>query len=65
MLGVLDSAQRLLTPKDLSDMLGVPVNTLYRWHYTGDGPPRLHIGRHVRYRPVDVDAWLTSRQVDD
>jgi hypothetical protein len=26
---------------DLSEMLGVPVHTLYRWRHKGEGPGRL------------------------
>jgi predicted DNA-binding transcriptional regulator AlpA len=34
------------------------VKTLYQWRYRGVGPPGLRIGRHIRYRPEDVEAWL-------
>jgi hypothetical protein len=27
-------------------------------------PPYLHIGRSVRYDPVDLDAWLAACRVD-
>lgn len=53
--------QRLHTPESLSDLLGVPVATLYRWRTTGGGPPALRIGRHLRYRPADVERWLDER----
>lgn len=55
-------AERLLRPSDLADQLGVPVATIYRWNYTGDGPRRLRLGKHVRYRPSDVAAWLAQRE---
>ena len=32
---------RLLTITDLSEMLGVPVDTLYGWRHRGQGPGRL------------------------
>lgn len=54
----LSSDQRLLSPQELASYLGVPVRTLYQWRYKGLGPPGLRIGRHVRYRPEDVEAWL-------
>ena len=50
--------ERLLSPEDVADYLGLPVKTLYQWRYKGVGPPGLRIGRHVRYRPEDVEAWL-------
>ncbi|MBB2900495.1 excisionase family DNA binding protein [Kineococcus radiotolerans] len=50
-----------LSPRELADHLGLPIQTVYRWNTTGDGPAMAKIGRHVRYRREDVDAWLTAR----
>ena len=44
--------------RELSEMLGVPVATLYSWRYHGRGPAAVRVGRHLRYRLSDVDAWL-------
>jgi excisionase family DNA binding protein len=52
---------RLLTINEVADLLGVPVATIYRWRHVGDGPPGYRIGRHVRFRRVDVEAWIESR----
>ena len=52
---------RLLTINEVADLLGVPVATIYRWRHVGDGPPGYRIGRHVRYRRLDVETWLESR----
>jgi excisionase family DNA binding protein len=60
----METADRLLSPAELADLLGVPEKTIYKWNSEGTGPPRLQIGRHVRYRPDDVEAWLASRLVD-
>ena len=54
----------LLSPQDLAHICKVPLPTVYRWNHTGDGPKALHIGRHVRYRPEDVDAWLAEQEVE-
>lgn len=35
--------------------------TLERWRQTGDGPRYILVGRVVRYRRSDLDAWLASR----
>jgi excisionase family DNA binding protein len=53
----------LLTVEQLAELLGVPVATVYRWNYLGTGPQRLAIGRHVRYRLSDVEAWLHDQRV--
>jgi excisionase family DNA binding protein len=49
---------RLLTPDDVAEVLGVPVNTLYRWRYHSTGPPAIRVGRHLRYRPRDVEHFV-------
>ena len=56
--------ERLLTPSDLSVYLGVPINTLYQWRHRGDGPPAVRVGRHLRYRSRDVEAWVDGRRAD-
>jgi excisionase family DNA binding protein len=55
---------RLLTPSELSEMLGVPVATLYSWRYHGRGPAAVRVGRHLRYRLSDVDAWLAYSELE-
>jgi len=50
--------ERLMTITDLSDMLGVPVDTLYGWRHRGEDPAGYRIGRPVRYRGATVEAWL-------
>ena len=59
MLG--ESDERLLSLADLSEMLGVPIHTLYRWRQHGEGPKGYRVGRHVRYRRAAVEAWLEGR----
>jgi len=53
----------LLSPDEVAVILGIPVKTLYQWRYKGVGPRGLRIGRHVRYRSADVEAWL--REVEE
>jgi len=52
---------RLLGIPELSAYLGVPVSTLYVWRTHGEGPRGIKVGRHVRYRPEDVEQWLEQR----
>jgi predicted DNA-binding transcriptional regulator AlpA len=53
-----------LGPEELAEREGVTVQTVYGWNKTGVAPPRMKIGRHVRYRLADVIAWEESRLVD-
>jgi excisionase family DNA binding protein len=54
-------SERLMTLVELADMLAVPLGTLYQWRHRGEGPPGYRIGRHVRYRRGDVEAWLETQ----
>ena len=55
--------EQLLSLQDLAELLKVPEATIYGWNHRGLGPTPLHVGRHVRYRPSDVDAWLDAKAV--
>jgi excisionase family DNA binding protein len=52
------STERLMTLPELSEMLGVPIDTLYGWRHRGEGPVGYRIGRHVRYRRAAAEEWL-------
>lgn len=57
--------ERLLSPVEVSDLLGVPVKTLYRWSYlrrhgAEAGPECLTVGRHLRYRPQAIRDYLRA-----
>ncbi|WP_098020367.1 helix-turn-helix transcriptional regulator, partial [Streptomyces sp. b62] len=51
---------RYLTPLDLADLLGVPVETVYQWRRKDTGPRGFRVGRHLRYDPEDVRAWVAT-----
>lgn len=53
--------EQLLEPEDVSTAIKVPTATLKYWRATRQGPEFLRIGRHVRYRPSDVESWLASQ----
>ncbi|MER7950224.1 helix-turn-helix domain-containing protein [Streptomyces sp. NPDC096079] len=52
--------QRYLTPTDLADLLGVPLETVYQWRRKDTGPRGFRVGRHLRFDPEDVRVWVTS-----
>ncbi|MCM2428799.1 helix-turn-helix transcriptional regulator [Streptomyces sp. RKAG337] len=57
---------RYLTPEDLMELLGVPsVETLYTWRKKRVGPPAFRVGRHLRYDPVTVQAWVAERMAQE
>lgn len=51
----------IMTTDEVAAYLNVPVTTLYQWRVTGAGPRAARVGRHLRFRRVDVDAWLDQR----
>lgn len=57
------TSDRLWTVSDVATFLGVPVRTLYQWRYHRCGPPGYRVGRHVRYDPTMVKAWLEDQHV--
>lgn len=44
----------------LAVRLGVSRSTLQTWRYAGRGPRFIKLGRLVRYRNADVDAYLQA-----
>jgi len=46
-----------LSPADLAEREGVPLETVYLWNRKRTGPRYMKIGIHVRYRLADVTAW--------
>lgn len=60
----MNGPDRLLSPRELAEYLGVPVTTLYRWRYRQEGPRGFRVGRHLRYRWRDVEEWI-EEQLED
>ena len=46
---------------ELADFLDIPIKTLYAWRYRGEGPIGFRAGKHLRYRWIDVEAWIEDR----
>ena len=61
----MDTSHNLLTPLEVSKILGVHVETLNTWRATNRYPlPYVKAGRLVRYRLQDVEAFIRSRMVE-
>lgn len=67
-LGQAKSAPTTGTLEDLVDrqeaarLLGVVPRTLDRWHLAQTGPPRVLIGRKVRYRRQTLEQWVCETE---
>lgn len=57
-------APQLLTREQAADYIGVKPQTLALWACTGRYElPFIKVGRSVRYKRVDLDAFMESRRV--
>lgn len=55
---------RLWSPQEAAEILGVAVGTLTQWRTTRRvSLPYVKVGRHVRYKPEDVERFITARTV--
>ena len=51
---------RLLTPKQLSELLQVDQSTVYKWSHM-EFIPHIKMGRAIRFVEREVEAWLQQR----
>jgi excisionase family DNA binding protein len=52
---------RLLTAREVAELLGVSTETALRWTRRGELPAIRLQGGAIRYRQGDLDAWLVAR----
>jgi len=52
-----------LDEKRLCALLGISSVTATKWRAKAKGPPFIKLGRLVRYRRSDVDAWLRTNTI--
>src|SRR4051794_14286833 len=55
----------VVTLSQLAARLGVNVQTLYDLRSQGRGPRGFRVGRELRFRVGEVDAWLAQMEADD
>ena len=54
---------QLFSPKTLAAHLGLAEQTIYNRHSGGgDLPKAFKLGRLLRFRPDDVNAWLDAKR---
>ena len=59
-----ETSDRLLSRAEVEEEFGVSKRFLERAAANGDGPPRIYLGRSVRYRRSDLRAWIESNILD-
>lgn len=53
--------ERLLDIDDLAQILGISRHAVHQMRYVGEAPPAVKIGRALKWRREDVEAWLAER----
>jgi excisionase family DNA binding protein len=49
------------TTDEVAALLNVPLNTIYKWHKEGTGPPGYQTHKESQYRRSDVVRWLAEQ----
>jgi excisionase family DNA binding protein len=55
--------ERLLTAREVAELLGVSAGALLRWTRAGLVPAVKLPSGAVRYRPEAIEAWLEERTI--
>lgn len=55
--------RKLLEIEEVSTIVGLPIPTLYQQRHkrVGIGALALRVGRHLRWRPEDIERWLDEQ----
>lgn len=56
--------EQLLTTDEAAAYLRLHPFTLRNWRTRGGGPRAVKVGRSVRYRLSDIEAWLEEHAED-
>jgi predicted DNA-binding transcriptional regulator AlpA len=51
---------QLMKMTEVADEAQIPIRTIYYLNQMGRGPKTVSVGRHLRVRRSDYEAWLTS-----
>ena len=55
--------KKLLTAEEVAHLTGLPLNTIYKHRHQrkGLGALAVKVGRHLRWRESDIEAWLDEQ----
>jgi excisionase family DNA binding protein len=53
--------EKFLTDQEVGELIGRSRSTLQKDRHLGHSIPFIRIGKLIRYRQSDVDAWLAAR----
>jgi hypothetical protein len=55
--------ERLLSPAEVQELYSIPVTTLEKWRSQKIGPLYHKLGKHIRYKPKDMERWIESKKI--
>lgn len=58
------SQSAYLDTRQAAELTGIAAHTLECWRRDGEGPAYVKLGRMVKYRRVDLDAFMEVRLVE-
>lgn len=53
--------QNFLTFKEMAEILQIPVQSIYLYHYRGEGPTVHKFGKHLRVLEEDFSQWQEKK----
>jgi excisionase family DNA binding protein len=56
-------SNRLRTPRELAELLGVSTETVLRWTRRGELPAIKLPGGAIRFRETDLEAWIAEHAI--
>jgi len=62
---MVNQTDRIMTVSEVAEYVAMSASTLNKLRLFGGGPRYLKLGRSVRYRASDVDAWISSRVAEN
>ena len=57
------SRPEIMNEMQVAEYLNMSAASLRKWRLFREGPKFLKVGRAVRYRKAEVDAWLNSHSI--
>jgi predicted DNA-binding transcriptional regulator AlpA len=58
-----NQSSEILTKAEAAEFIKVSERSLSRRHAEGKGPPRIKVGRQVRYLKSSLLAWLREQEM--
>jgi predicted DNA-binding transcriptional regulator AlpA len=63
-MSIKDNTSQLLRTPEVALRLGLTIGTLQNLRCRGEGPAYIRLGRAIRYRPEDIDAFISANRTN-